>query len=44
MSKHIYIYRSKAQRITRTKRSARYEPKWSVGLLWNPHAWWIGAH
>ena len=17
---------------------------WSAGLLWNPHAWWIGAH
>ena len=44
MSKHIYTYRSKAERVTRTKRSTRYEPKWSAGLLWNPHAWWIGAH
>lgn len=44
MSVSLWKYRSKAELVTRTQRSTRYEPKWSCGLLFNKHAWWVGVH
>ena len=53
MSKPLFIYRSREvaaqfrrNSLARTLRPGKGVPRpvWSAGVLYNPHAWWLGVH
>lgn len=46
MSKTLFIYRSRrrVKQVVAGKKHKAWAPAWSAGLLWNPHALWLGAH